>query len=180
MLCSQMIANENPAWTAPLDFRFPLFFDSPPTGNHNSPVFCDLGTLFPLLSHKIARNSSRIKRLRTLAKTTEAYRAKRASHISSSTFDFDVRALFSTACRFSPRVRRSTIDDQLVLSPLESVFRQNAFVSRVESAFTFPIGVGIPRSPQSPNGTRTLAKTSMIQRKTQSKIQRQRTQRKSS
>src|SRR3954468_15486070 len=137
MLCSQMIANQNPAWTAPLGLRFPLFFESPQTGNHNSPVFCDLRTPFPLLSHKIASNSSRVKRLRTLAKTTEAYRAKLASHSSRSTCNFDVHALFSAACRSLPSFQLSTTDDQFVLSPLESVFRQNAFVSRVESAFTF-------------------------------------------
>src|SRR5256885_554479 len=46
MLCSQMIANQNLARTAPLSLRFPVFFDSPQTGNYNSPGFCGIRALF--------------------------------------------------------------------------------------------------------------------------------------
>src|SRR5256885_12911897 len=70
MLCSRMIANQNPAWTTALDLTSPFFFDASRTANHNPRVFCHLRTLFALVSHEIARNSSRINHLRTLSKTT--------------------------------------------------------------------------------------------------------------
>src|SRR5256885_1517890 len=95
MLYSQMIANQNPAPFAPPGLPFPLFFDSSPSGNHNSRVFCDLRTLRAHLSPKIASNSFHVIALRTLAKTTEGYHAKPASNISSFTFSFDSRFVFS-------------------------------------------------------------------------------------
>src|SRR5256885_15639081 len=120
MLCSQMIVNQNPAPVAPLGLRFPLFFDSSRSGNHNSRVFWGLRTLRTHLSPKIAGNSFHVIALRTLAKTTEGV-----------THDFPFSPFHSLFSR---------------LTPLESVFTPKAPATPLESAFTNYIGGGVGAS----------------------------------
>src|SRR5256885_592008 len=116
MLCSQMIANQNLAWTTALDLTSPFFFDASRTANHNPRVFCHLRTLFALVSHEIARNSSRINHLRTLAKTTAGCRPEDGFGSSSSTFDFNDAALFSAAWPLLSGSQLSTVDGQLAFT----------------------------------------------------------------
>src|SRR2546430_17450245 len=107
MLCSQMIANENPASAYGSSSQFSRESQFP---NHKSRASYSLRTLFTLLHREISRNSSEIKRLRSLTKITGG--------CAPSSFQL------------------STFHRQLRLTPLESAFTPNAPVSPLESAFT--------------------------------------------
>ena len=73
MLCSQMIANENPSVITPPAASSACSFHRSPIGNLKSHVLCSLRTLFALLSFKIRHKPFKLNGLRTLAKTTEGY-----------------------------------------------------------------------------------------------------------
>src|SRR5437016_12174337 len=111
MLCSQMIAKQNLTLTSA---HPSLFVHESPLPCYKSRLFCGLRTLYSLLSLKITRILFPIKRLRTLAKTTEGV----ARHFPFSLFHSP----------FSP------------LTPLESALTQSAPVTPLESALTIYIG----------------------------------------
>src|SRR5256885_7748837 len=73
MLCSQMIANENPSVITPPAASSACILHRSPIGNLKRPVLCSLRTLFPLLRFKIRHKPFRVNDLRTLPKTTEEY-----------------------------------------------------------------------------------------------------------
>src|SRR5256885_9494522 len=87
MLCSQMIANENPPVVAVPAPSFARIFDPSPIAKRKSRVLCGLRTLVGFLGRKIAHNPLRLNGLRTLAKTTAGGPTKNAYHISRSSFD---------------------------------------------------------------------------------------------